>query len=183
MAVSAMCITGVSSVAACLLLLLLYAKNTYMKTTTIKTTQPNNTVQTAYGRDGRDTHGQDARATIKRSAPLSHNAGRSYNQYPQPGYEKTMITDQTRLRMASDVTHQSLGVDQDTVVLSLSSGYLYTCNATAAAFLTRLDGQKTFAQVTDLLEQEFDVPRSKLRADLLALAENLLREKLVLVAE
>lgn len=69
--------------------------------------------------------------------------------------------------------------DQDTVVLSLASGYLYTCNQTTASLLAAVDGQRTFGQIVDLLEQQFDVSRERLHADLLEIADRLIREKLV----
>jgi pyrroloquinoline quinone biosynthesis protein D len=78
------------------------------------------------------------------------------------------------------VTNETLGPGQDTVVLSLRSGYLYTCNETTAAFLKALDGRRTFADVIDLLLEQFEVPRDTLRSDLVALAEKLLAEKLIL---
>ena len=46
-----------------------------------------------------------------------------------------MIAENARLRLADDVTFQSVAADQ-TVVLSLDSGQLYTCNETSAALLS-----------------------------------------------
>ncbi len=82
--------------------------------------------------------------------------------------------------MADGVTSETLGPGQDTVILCLRSGYLYTCNQTTAAFLKALDGRRTFEQVVDLLFEQFDVPREALRGDLAALARRLLAEKLIL---
>ena len=49
------------------------------------------------------------------------------------------ITGQTILRLADDVTFQSLGDGQETVILSLETGTLYTCNETTETFaLSRL---------------------------------------------
>jgi len=90
------------------------------------------------------------------------------------------VSDSLRLAMADGVTSETLGPGQDTVVLSLRSGYLYTCNVTTAAFLKALDGRRTFAEVVDLLYEQFDVPRDALRRDLSALAQKLLAEKLIL---
>lgn len=92
-----------------------------------------------------------------------------------------MLTDQTVLRLAEDARFQSLGPGQQTVIVSLTSGYLYTCNDTTHSFLKALDGQKTLRQVIAAMADEYDVGRDKLRTDMMALAEKLLREKLVAV--
>lgn len=90
-----------------------------------------------------------------------------------------MISEAVRLALSEDVAHQSLGEEQDTVVLSLRSGYLYTCNETTRRFLEALDGRRSLGEVIDLLEGEYEVSREKLAADLCALAEQLLCEKLI----
>jgi len=83
------------------------------------------------------------------------------------------------LRLADDVTFQSLGPGEETVVLSLNSGYLYTCNETTAAFLRGLDGKQSLAAVIDSLFNEFQVSRATLSKDMTALAAKLLEEKLL----
>lgn len=65
-----------------------------------------------------------------------------YNSMPS-------VSQNSRLKLATDVTFQSLGPGEETVVLSLNSGYLYTCNDTAAAFLRSLDGRRRLATVID----------------------------------
>ena len=85
----------------------------------------------------------------------------------------------SRLKLADDVTYQSLGPGSDTVVFSLNSGYLYTCNETSAAFLQALDGQRTLAEVIDTLWEQYEVPREDLTRDMTALASKLLEEKLL----
>lgn len=92
-----------------------------------------------------------------------------------------MLTDQTILQLANDARFQSLGEGQQTVIVSLASGFLYTCNDTTHSFLRAMDGQKTFGQIVDALAGEYEVNRDKLRADMAALTEKLLKEKLVLV--
>ncbi len=86
----------------------------------------------------------------------------------------------TSVKLADDVAFQSVGQDdEDTVVLSLKSGYLYTCNGVAASFLSAVDGQKTFGQVLDALEEEYNVDRATLEADMTAFIENLSKENLI----
>ena len=91
-----------------------------------------------------------------------------------------MLSERTRLRLAEDVTYQSLGASEQTVLLSLTSGYLYTCNETTAAFLDALDGSLSFGQVLDQLLEQFDVAREELRADMECLVEDLIREGLII---
>jgi pyrroloquinoline quinone biosynthesis protein D len=93
------------------------------------------------------------------------------------------VEETTRLAVSDDVAHQSLGEGEETVVLSLRSGYLYTCNETTQRFLTALDGQRTLGEVVDVLAQEYEVDRATLTADLAAMAERLLAEGLVVVEE
>jgi transcriptional antiterminator len=90
-----------------------------------------------------------------------------------------MLSEETRLRLATDATHQSLGPGEDTVILSLSSGHLYTCNETTASMLKALAKEQTLGQLIDHLQEEFDVPRETLARDLTELTEKLIAEKLV----
>jgi len=79
----------------------------------------------------------------------------------------------------ADVTYQSLGSDQPTVVLSLRSGYLYTCNETTAAFLDAVRAGRTFGEAVDCIMEQFEVSREELWADLEPLVEELIREGLI----
>lgn len=90
-----------------------------------------------------------------------------------------LLSQNARLKLADDVTFQSLGPGEETVVLSLNSGYLYTCNETTDAFLRRLDSRRPLAAVIDLLFDEFQVHREALSADMTELAAKLLEEKLI----
>ena len=90
-----------------------------------------------------------------------------------------MLTEKIVLRRADDLTYQSLGENQDTVILSLNSGQLYTCNHTAEEFLSALDGSRSFADIIELLAQQFDTPREQLQADMKSLAEQMIREGLI----
>ena len=81
--------------------------------------------------------------------------------------------------LSPHVSFQKLGTGEGAVVLTLHSGQLHTCNDTTAAFLSVLDGKRTFDMVTALLEQEFEVAREELRGDLDALASRLLQEGVI----
>jgi hypothetical protein len=43
-----------------------------------------------------------------------------------------------RIKLADGVNYQSFGADEDGVMLSLQSGYLYRCNPAAVQLLDRL---------------------------------------------
>ena len=92
-----------------------------------------------------------------------------------------LLTDETILTLADDVTFQSMGEGEQTVVLSLSSGYLYTCNATTESFLKALDGQATVGQILTGLAEQYEVSLDRLSRDILALAQQMLDEKLIFV--
>ena len=64
-------------------------------------------------------------------------------------------------------------------MLSLKTGYLYTCNKTTAAMLQSIDGQRSLGQIVDELSGQFEVGRDKLSLDLLGIARELLKEALV----
>ena len=91
-----------------------------------------------------------------------------------------MLSEKTVLRRAEDVTYQSLGENQDTVVLSLDSGQLYTCNHSAEDFLSAVDGVRSFADIIGLLARQFDAPRRQIQEDMNSLAEQMIKERLIL---
>ena len=84
-----------------------------------------------------------------------------------------------RLKIADDVAFQSLGSGVETVILSLNSGVLYSCNDTTEAFLSALDGQHSLEQIIDNLLDKFNVSRAKLILDIQSIANKLLSEKII----
>jgi pyrroloquinoline quinone biosynthesis protein D len=86
------------------------------------------------------------------------------------------------LRLAGDVTYQSMGEGEDTVILSLGSGELYTCNETTTAFLAEMDGSRTLEDIIAALAEQYDAPEAQLRADFTELAEEMKREGLIVEA-
>lgn len=94
-----------------------------------------------------------------------------------------MIDETTHLKLAVEAACQSLGPGADTVILSLKSGYLYTCNETTAAMIDLADGQRTLGEIVDRLVERYDVPRATLLADLTAVASKLLGEGLMVIAD
>jgi pyrroloquinoline quinone biosynthesis protein D len=90
-----------------------------------------------------------------------------------------MVEDQTVFALADGISYQPLGTGEGAVVLTISSGQLYTCNDTTAAFLAVVNGAHTFAEVVDELHRTFDVPRDELRRDLSGLATDLIAEGII----
>lgn len=90
-----------------------------------------------------------------------------------------MLADKTVLQRSQQMNFQSLGEGQPTVIVSLASGYLYTGNQTTHSFLQAIDGKKSFGQILEELTAEYTVSLEKLRADMSALAEKLIQEKLL----
>jgi len=95
---------------------------------------------------------------------------------------KVAMNEDAILKRAEDVTYQSLGPGEDTVILCLRTGQLHTCNETTRAFLDALDTPRTFQGVFDRLYAQYEVPADKLKADMMRLLEALIREGIV-VAE
>jgi pyrroloquinoline quinone biosynthesis protein D len=83
------------------------------------------------------------------------------------------------LNIAEDVTFQSLSDGRQTIILRISTGQIFTCNGTTAAFLKAMDGRRTFKDLVDCVHAEFDVDREKLAGDLGALTEKLVAGGLV----
>ena len=93
-----------------------------------------------------------------------------------------MIDDQTVLRLADDVTFQAMADGKETVLLSMTTGRLYSCNETTAAFLQAVksaDGGKSFGEAIGELTEQYDVAAEKLREDLAGVVVSLLEEKLL----
>ncbi|NLF32005.1 MAG: PqqD family protein [Planctomycetes bacterium] len=86
-------------------------------------------------------------------------------------------------RLADDVTWQSMGEGDDTVILSLTTGALFTCNATTAALLGALDAARPFGAVVDAVAERFDVARDRLAADLAEMVERMVQRGLVVRVE
>ena len=93
-----------------------------------------------------------------------------------------MTTNDARLCLSDDVVFQSLGDGQETVLLSLGTGFLFSCNDTTRAFLEAVDGKKTLAEIGRELVAVFTVSEDRVIADLRILADRMLAEGLIAVA-
>jgi hypothetical protein len=94
-----------------------------------------------------------------------------------------MIDEMTLLRRADDITYQSLGPEEDTVILCLRTGQLHTCNETTRAFLDTLDKPRTLSESLDRLRDQYKVSREKLQADLIRLTEQLIQEGILVAGQ
>ena len=97
--------------------------------------------------------------------------------------KRFLVKEQDRLYVSDDTVFQSLGQDHDTVLMSLSDGYLYTSNNTTARFLEAMNGRKTLRELALELEQIYDIEPAKLIADLQAIAGRLLAEGLITIGK
>lgn len=93
-----------------------------------------------------------------------------------------MTVNDTRFCLSEDVAFQSLGDGHETVVVSLGTGFLYSCNDTTRAFLEALDGNKTLAEIGRKLVTLYTVSEERLLKDLRMLADTMLAEGLISVA-
>ena len=77
-----------------------------------------------------------------------------------------------------------MGPHEKTVVLSLDTGDLYTCNETTCEFLRLIEqATPTFRAIVDELLHRYEVGREELTADLREVALRALDEKLVVLVE
>lgn len=90
-----------------------------------------------------------------------------------------MIEDARVLCLSKGISFQNLGPNEGAVVLLIESGQLYTCNDTTTTFLATIDGKRTFAQIIDELHNTFDVSADELRADMSALARQLIEDRII----
>lgn len=98
------------------------------------------------------------------------------NVSPHAGGEDELELDFV-LRVSSLASFQPLG--DSAVVLRIDSGQLYSANATAQALLSAMDGERTLADITSLLLDDFHVDRDVLERDLLAMSQQLLDDGIV----
>lgn len=90
-----------------------------------------------------------------------------------------MVAGTTVFSIGKNVSLQRLGNGEGAVLLDVKSGQLHTCNDTTVAFLSALDGNRTFDMVVAELVETFDVAEDVLRKDLSNLAQELVREGLI----
>lgn len=90
-----------------------------------------------------------------------------------------MLQDSNVVSLSDGVSYQPLGEGEGAVVLIIESGQLFTCNDTTSAFLSEVDGKRSFGDVVSKLLDTFDVSADALRGDLSELAKKLEQEGIV----
>jgi hypothetical protein len=93
--------------------------------------------------------------------------------------QPSKLSANTRFRLKPDVAFQSLGAEEESVVLSLESGQLYTGNPTATFFLAAVKRGQSLGEAAEAMCGAFEVDRERALADLELLAGDLLAEGLV----
>lgn len=89
---------------------------------------------------------------------------------------------QSTYKFPPGVAFQQLGDDQDGVMMSLSTGYLYRCNRTASVVLAAISAGKPIEDAVAELSQRFGVHAERVRADVNALIDGLRKRKLLSTA-
>ena len=87
-----------------------------------------------------------------------------------------MLTKDSVLKLSDSISFQSLGDGEGGIVLELEDGQLHTCNDTTVAFLGLVDGEKTLSQIAGMMQEEFEVEKGVLLADLQELSLSLQKE-------
>jgi Coenzyme PQQ synthesis protein D (PqqD) len=72
-------------------------------------------------------------------------------------------------------------VGEETVLLDLESGTYFGLNPVGARIWQIMGEGKTFAEISDVILDEYDVTRERIEADLVALADQLAEQKLISV--
>ncbi len=76
--------------------------------------------------------------------------------------------------MHPSVSYQPAG--DGAVILRVSDGQLYTCNATSETFLSHVDGTRTLGAIAADLCEEFDIDIKTMTDDLVDLAREFIDE-------
>ncbi len=84
-----------------------------------------------------------------------------------------------RFELAVGVNYQAFGDNEDGILLSMESGYLYRCNATAMALLDVIHRRPTSAELQASFTSAFDVAEDKATTDLASFLKMLLDDGLV----
>lgn len=84
-----------------------------------------------------------------------------------------------RLRIENGVSYQLLGNQEDGVLLSMASGYLYRCNPTAVEILNSVQNQPTYAELLTQFSSRYGLEETHAQADLSRFVAELIAEKLI----
>jgi len=89
------------------------------------------------------------------------------------------MLDHERLELAVGVNYQSLGNNEDGVLLSMASGFLFRCNGTAVHVLDAVRDRPTFSELRARFAEHFGLHEDQADADLSCFLDQLLAENLI----
>lgn len=92
------------------------------------------------------------------------------------------MSDDQRLSLAAGVNYQTLGPNEDAVLLSMESGYLYRCNGSAVQILDLMAERPTIAELRSKFAAQAGIAPSKVDTDVDAFIEDLVAEQLIVKA-
>ncbi len=93
-----------------------------------------------------------------------------------------MMTLEEKLVALDDVVGREVGGEM--VLLNLHTGYYFGLDGVGARAWELLSSDAhTLTEISDVIEAEYDAPREKIEADLLALADELLKKELIAKAD
>ena len=81
-------------------------------------------------------------------------------------------------RQSPEATHQM--VEEEAILINLTTGSYYTLNDTGAMFWEMLDGQRSITDCAAAIAQEYEVETQVVEVDLLELATELQAEGLLI---
>jgi hypothetical protein len=88
----------------------------------------------------------------------------------------------SRFAFPPGVAFQQLGDDQDGVMMSLATGYLYRCNRTASVVLAAIAAGDSLDDAVQSLSQHYGVDMQRIRDDVEKLIASLSDRKLICAA-
>lgn len=86
------------------------------------------------------------------------------------------VTLETRVQVSSEVLHQQ--VLDEMIILDLEGEHYYGLNPVGARVWDLLDGDRSLAQVAEIISREFDAPLLQVQEDLIALIDAFLTASL-----
>ena len=70
-------------------------------------------------------------------------------------------------------------VEEEAIIINLTTGSYYSLNDTGTMFWNLLDGQRSISECARLIAQDYDVEASVVEPDILELADGFLEEGLI----
>ena len=91
------------------------------------------------------------------------------------------MTNETKYQVAPGVMARDVG--EEVVLLHLASGAYFGLDPVGARIWTLIGEGKTFAQICEMIAQEFDATHAQIEQDLQALTRQLTEQKLIFLQQ